>query len=76
MEEPDRLQSTGSQRLGNNCETSYSLSISSKDYIHIHFHVFSIIHYYKILNIVPCAIQLDLVVYFVYSNVYLLIPNS
>ena len=46
-------------------------------YIYMFFFRFVfIICYYKILNIVPCAIQLDLVVYFVYSNVYLLIPNS
>ena len=40
------------------------------------FMVFSIMVYYRILNIVPYAIQWDLVVYFIYSSSYLLIPNS
>ena len=33
------------------------------------------IGYYKILNRVPCAIQWVLVDYFIYSNVYMLIPS-
>ena len=37
---------------------------------------FSIIIYYRILNIVPCVIKEDLVVYFIYSNLYLLISDS
>ena len=37
---------------------------------------FSSVGYYKILNIVPCAIQCDLVVYFIQNTVYLLISNS
>ena len=39
---------------------------------------FSIKVYYRILNIVPCAIQkdLDLFIYFIYSTLYPLIPNS
>ena len=38
---------------------------------------FSIIVYYKVLNVVPCAIQYNLVVYLFYnSSLYLLIPNS
>ena len=47
-------------------------------YIYIFFfRFFSIIGYYKILNIVPCARQEGLVAYlFIYSSVYLLIPNS
>ena len=32
--------------------------------------------YYSILDIVPCAVQEVPVVYFIYSSVYLLIPNS
>ena len=36
----------------------------------------SIIGYDKILNIAPCAIKYVPVVYFIYSNVYLLMPNS
>ena len=46
-------------------------------YIYINlffFRFFSIIDYYKILNIVPCATQV-FVVYFIYSSMYLLIPN-
>ena len=39
---------------------------------HIFFRFFSIIGYYKILDMVPCAIQQVLVVYFTYSSVYLL----
>ena len=31
--------------------------------------------YYKILNIAPCTIQYVLVDYFIYSSLYLLIPN-
>ena len=46
-------------------------------YTYIFFYkFFSIIGYYKILNIVPCAIQEILVAYFVYSGVYLLTLNS
>ena len=38
---------------------------------------FSIIGYYKVLNTVPCALQkILLVIYFIYSSLYLLIPNS
>ena len=53
-------------------------------YIHMHtyiymynyfFRFFSIIGYYKINSIVPCALQQVLVVYFIYSSVYMLIPN-
>ena len=47
-------------------------------YIYIFFfilHIFSSIGYYKILNIVSCAIQCILIVYFVYSRVYTLIPQ-
>ena len=40
---------------------------------HTHFTFFSIIVYYKILNRVPCAISRSLFIYFIYSNVYLLI---
>ena len=44
-------------------------------YIYI---IFSILGYYKILNIILCAIQWVPVVclYFIYSSLYLLIPNS
>ena len=45
-------------------------------YIHIYFfRFFSLIGYYKILSIVPCAISL-LFIYFIYSSVYLLVPHS
>ena len=33
-------------------------------------------HYCKILNIVPCAIQISLLTCFIYSLVFMLIPNS
>lgn len=36
---------------------------------------FSIIIYYRILSIVPCVIKEDLI-YFIYSDLYLLISNS
>ena len=39
------------------------------------FRFFFFIGYYKTLNIFSCAVEYDLVVYFIYS-VYLLIPNS
>ena len=32
--------------------------------------------YYKILNIVPCAIVPLLFIYFIYGSVYLIIPDS
>ena len=49
-------------------------------YTHAHPHThtfifFSIVVYYRILNIVPCNIQ-DCVVYFIYSGLYLLIYPS
>ena len=39
---------------------------------------FSIMVYHKILNIVPCAIQQDLIytIYLIYTSWHLLIPNS
>ena len=42
------------------------------------FRFSSVIGYYKILSIVPCAICSGslLVMYFIYNSVYLLIPNS
>ena len=41
------------------------------------FSDFFILGYYKILTIVPCAISRSLLfIYFIYSIVYLLIPNS
>ena len=45
-------------------------------YIDMYFFRFSIINYYKILNIVPGDIQKIFVVYFVISTVYMLILNS
>ena len=46
-------------------------------YTHIYFFLtfFSAMVYYRILNTVPRAMQLDLV-YFIYSSLYLLIPNT
>ena len=40
------------------------------------FRFFSIRGYYRILHIVPCAIQCVLVICFICSNVFLFIPNS
>ena len=41
------------------------------------FRLFFLIGYYKVLNIVLCAIQWSLfVIYFMYISVYKLIPNS
>ena len=40
------------------------------------FRFFTIIGYYKILSIVLCAIEQGLIVYFIYSGVYMLIPKS
>ena len=40
------------------------------------FRFFSIIVYYKILNVVPCVIVGPIVYLFVYSSLYLLTPNS
>ena len=39
------------------------------------FRFFFITGYYKILSIVPCAIQYVLGVYFIYSNVYLFVRH-
>ena len=53
----------------------------SYTYIHIYvcvyifFTLFFIIGYYEILDIVTCAIKSLLFIYFIYSSVYLLIPN-
>ena len=49
--------------------------------IHIYPHIFflmffSIIINYKIMNIVPCATQWDLVFYFIHSSLYLLNSSS
>ena len=46
-------------------------------HIYILFQILSIIGYYRILTVVPHAIQWVLVViYFIYNSVYLLTPNS
>ena len=45
-------------------------------YIYIYTHIFfSIMVYHKMLNIVPCAIQQDFVIYSIYNSLHLLIPN-
>ena len=50
--------------------------------LHTHTHIFffrflSLIGHYKILSMVPCAIQWSLwVIYLIYSNVYMLISSS
>jgi len=48
-----------------------SIHSDSFIYIFFFFRLFSIVGYYKIQSIVPCAIQQSLVVYFVSSSVYL-----
>ena len=48
-------------------------------YVYIFFfRFFYIIGYYKILNLVPCAVYSRslLIIYFICSSMYLLIPNS
>ena len=40
------------------------------------FKFISVMVYSKIMNVVPCAIQWVLAVYFIYSSVYMLILNS
>ena len=56
-------------------------------YIHIYIYIlhtyifffifFSLIGYYRILRIVPCATHRSLLVtYFIYSSVYMFIPND
>ena len=54
-EEPGRLQPMGSQRVGHDFVTTY------RQQTHTFFFIFfSIMVYRRILNIVPCAIQSDL----------------
>lgn len=56
----------------------YSEHICACMYAHTYIFfsmLFSIIVYYRILSVVPCAMQWDLIVYFI-NNVYTLIPNS
>ena len=45
-------------------------------YLYSFFAFSSIIGHYKILSIVPYAIQWVFVVYFTYNSVYILMPNS
>ena len=62
-EEPGNLQSMGSQRVGHNLATKQQQKYI---YIYILIRFFSIIGYYKIVNIVsivPCEVQLELVAY-------------
>ena len=40
------------------------------------FQIFSIIGYYTILNIFPCALQQVLVICFIYNKMYMLTPTS
>ena len=56
---------------------SFLLYQKSDSYIYF-FMSFSIMVYHKILNIVPCAIQQDLIytIYLIYTSWHLLIPNS
>ena len=44
--------------------------------LHYFYILFSIMVYHRILKIVACAIQWDLVVYPIYNSWPLLIPNS
>ena len=46
-------------------------------YIYILFNILSIMVYYRVLNIVPCAIRYDLVfIHSMCNSLHLLIPNS
>ena len=59
------------------CYVSFSYTAKWFNNTHMHTHIFffrffSIIDYYKILDIVPCAV---LFIHFIYSSVYLLSPN-
>ena len=57
--------------LVSDAQQSYSVICIYKFF----FRFFPIVGYYKILNILPCAIQYDLAVYFMFSGGYMLIPN-
>ena len=80
MEEPGRLQSTGSQRVRHDRATSLSLSFFSYIYIYIYF-LFQIIFPYRssiTLSTVPCAIQQVLVGFplgFDVTDVIFLLPH-
>ena len=52
--------------------------VHRKMILHIYslFQILSIIGYYRILTVVPHAIQWVLVIYFIYNSVYLLTPSS
>ena len=55
----------------------YNKVIQSHIYIYILFHIFCSMIYHRILNIVPCSIQKDLVVYPLYIyQVALLTPTA
>ena len=68
-EEPGRLQLMGSQRGGHNLATKQQIDIYISFYIHavtidiyilihiVFFRLFSILSYYKILDIILCAMQ-------------------
>ena len=43
---------------------------------YIYVHIISNMIYCRILNIIPCAVQQDLIIYLLYSSLYLLIRNS
>ena len=47
-------------------------------YIYVLLHIFSIVAYHRILNVVPCAIQWGwhLFIHSLYNSIHLLIPNS
>ena len=55
--------------------------VCTHTYIHTHIYIvfffkfFSIVGYYKILNIVPFAVSVVVYLFYIF-NVYLLIPNS
>ena len=67
--------------VGFRCTTQWFSYTCVYVYIYIYsffFRFFSITGYYKISNIVPCVIQLVLfllVIYVMYSSMYILIPN-
>ena len=62
-------------RLRYSCFTVFPVYSRVIQFIYL-FQILSIIDYYKMLNIVPFAIQWIFIICFIYSCVYLLIPNS
>ena len=79
-EEPSGLLSMGLKRVRHtfiNTHTHTHIHTQTTHVCIFFFRLFSLIGYYKILSIVPCArVGSFLVTCVIYSSVYLLIPNS